>query len=563
MNSASTVKTLIHGSNNFRIKSERDKYRHTGSLKKVTGLLHAPFEGSQSNYVTQTQSFYEINNNTKPQTDRNFYKRNFDEENQNLNLAQQKLYYNLKNIPKHERTNNGFPKSKDLKNAEVKVVDLLSKLNNAACSDRENFAKSNLPNLNTSQEILDTLTKTNSLHQKTMVNILEILNGYLWFHPEDYKKEIEEYPEIMEKVMVNFIANNDKKVPLAYVFKALQKTIMPIITTLNTENASLTKNMKKKEDNIKNMTFEITKFRQLMDNLDQKKQIDVQKSERKGLRDINVDIGLRFKHLKARFDAQEIDLEELKAKNDDENAKFKEIKKDKKELKFKVKELEIIINTQKGKFVELNDDFSSGKEMIDKMVVNLNTMKDKIISMKKDNDFQKESNNNLIIRNNLGLEAMTPRPQYFALATEKGIVKNDENIFDYIKKPNITSSKITEYLMDKINELAKGSKRLTSDDHSDEDSMMSRFHGKNSAKNSKKNIKTKKGKNKANITNKSRRDSVAISSSEIQNNPNKMEIKFTEPDANAYENLEEIKDIDNIIKTGNELKDNLEVMISK
>ena len=578
MSSTSSVKNLISQNKDFRIKSERNRIRHHGSLHKVTEICNHPFEGSMSNCVTQTQNFYEIN--SKQSTEMNFYKTKL----QNKNVEREKVYFNQKTMPKTERINNGFPQSKDLKDSEIKILDLLTKFDNQAFSDRENFAKNNRKNLKTSLDILDAQTKKNSLHQQTMVNILEVLNGYLWFYPEDYKKDIEEIPEIMDKVMINFIANNEKKIPQAYVFKALQKTVIPLIKMLNTENAALTKNLEKKAVKEIEMRLEITKFQQLLENLDLKKQIDILKSDRKELRDLNVDIGLRFKHLKAKYDTQESEMDEQKLKAEEESTKLQKIKNSNIELQHSVKELEGTIETKNDQFLTLQNEFRSGKEMIDKMVLNLSKMKDKIISMKEENDFLKEGLDNVRVRNNLGLEAMTPRPQYHALVTQKCLNKVDENIFDCIQQPNVTTSKVTEYLMDKIQELGMTKRYLTETLSNLDDDSNSHIGDSKSAKRGK---SKKKGKLKDKLTiDPKRRDSKmsakskrSITSGVKDSSPgvditrgadmpkakdSLFKIQLTEPDAkdlDAESKFQEIKDVNDIIKSGAELKESLNKVI--
>ena len=89
------------------------------------------------------------------------------------------------------------------------------------------------------------------------------------------------------------------------------------------ENASLTKNVTKKEEKLTKMRVEITKFQQLQENLDLKKQIDVLKADRKELRDLNIDIGLKFKSLKNKYDSLDADMEEQKSKSEEESNKLK------------------------------------------------------------------------------------------------------------------------------------------------------------------------------------------------------------------------------------------------
>lgn len=213
---------------------------------------------------------------------------------------------------------------------------------------------------------------------------------------------------------------------------------------------------------IKGKQNEIEKFQQILDNLDLKKEIDSLKAERKELRNGNVDIGLKLKNLKMNFDSLQLVQEELREKNDSDWIKVKKYKFEKKELKHKIYEHEETIKNQKNKFGIINSDFVAGKEMMDKMVINLSTMKDKVVAIKDENNFLKTTNDNLTLKNKLGLESLTPRPQYHAIILEKEVQSYDDFIIDYIKKPNITSTNIVEYLFDKLRDYHTKYKTKTS-----------------------------------------------------------------------------------------------------
>jgi hypothetical protein len=55
------------------------------------------------------------------------------------------------------------------------------------------------------------------------------------------------------------------------------------------------------------------------------------------------------------------------------------------------------------------------------MVINLSTMKDKVVAIKDENCFLKTTNDNLTLKNKLGLESLTPRPDYHAIILEKEV----------------------------------------------------------------------------------------------------------------------------------------------
>ena len=73
--------------------------------------------------------------------------------------------------------------------------------------------------------------------------------------------------------------------------------------------------------------------------------------------------------------------------------------------------------------------------------------------MKEENYFLKNKNDHLTLKNTLGLEALTPRPDYHTMIVDKKMNQVDESIGDFIKKPNITSTNVVECLMDKLIEL--------------------------------------------------------------------------------------------------------------
>ena len=260
-------------------------------------------------------------------------------------------------------------------------------------------------------------------------------------------------PEIIDKTMVNFIGKGDEKLPLACVFQCQLRTVIPCIGNLNEENEKLTRDI----HHIKRKNYyKSEKIREMEDtqnNLDLVKDIEEIKAEKKELIRNNLEIGLKLTVKINSHDQLSKDLEESKQKNELDHEEISNQKRLHKDLAEKNDELEFIIKDQKAAFLKLKQEFNSSKEMIDKMVMNLSSMKDKIVAIKEENVFLKEKNNQLTLKNALGLEALTPRPDYYAIIADKNVSQYDDNISDYIKKPNLTSKNVVEYLFERNKEL--------------------------------------------------------------------------------------------------------------